>query len=89
MESIKLFISTHHEFCAGLAMVSVGLFLVMGAIRRWAWLLELGGNEYRNMGLIQAALYHKFGDRYLQIRMIFIGAMLIICGSLFAWLANK
>lgn len=76
-DQLKDWVATHRVLTCGIFSIFIGVFIVIGSVLRWKWLVkELF--EYRRMSLLSAALYEKYGVSYLRIRNIMLGSLLLI-----------
>ena len=84
MESIKnFFVNTipnyfkEHPSYSGLSLAVVGLFIIIGCIRDWNWLMASDGSVFNMSWII-----NTFGRKAARIYIGLLGAVLVGCGIL-------
>lgn len=63
--------------CVAWLFVGVGVILLIGAIRRWEWVLQMQGT--RPFGSLYR-LGHIWGEKGYRVGMILISVCIIACG---------
>ncbi|MCQ4874448.1 MULTISPECIES: immunity 17 family protein [Odoribacteraceae] len=72
--------------CVAWLFVGVGVILLIGAIRRWEWVLQMQGT--RPFGSLYR-LGHIWGEKGYRVGMILISVCIIACGFVLFFLMRQ
>lgn len=65
---------------AGLVIAGLGALLLVGALRRWKWALDMTGQKSaRPLGFL-TLLHDLFGEEGVRAGTIFLASIMIACG---------
>lgn len=64
----------------GLVFVAAGVLLLVGAIRRWKWVLDMTGQKSNKPFVFLSVMHDWFGENGVRIGIIVISVLIIICG---------
>lgn len=79
MEKEQDFFSKITPTNAGLILIAIGALLIIGAIRRWKWVLDMTGQRKDKPNLL-LWLYKHFGEDGLRVGIIISSIFIIIGG---------
>lgn len=65
---------------SGLIVAGVGTLLLVGAICRWKWTLDMTGQKTARPFGFLTLLHDFFGDEGVRAGTIFLAAVLVACG---------
>lgn len=65
---------------SGLIVAGLGALLLVGALRRWKWALDMTGQKTGKPFGFLTLLHDFFGDEGVRAGTIFLAAMLVVCG---------
>lgn len=69
--------------CVAWLVVGVGVVLLVGAIRKWRWVLQMQGT--RPFGFLYW-LGHVWGEKGYRVGMILVSVCIIACGVMLVFL---
>lgn len=79
MEQVQDFFSNLTPTSGGVFIIALGTLLLIGAIRRWKWALDMTGQRNGEPNFL-LWLYDVFGEKGLRIGMIIGNIFIILCG---------
>lgn len=86
MENQQDFLAKLPKESAGLFLAATGVLLLIGAIRRWKWVLDMTGQRSAHPFGFLTLMQDWFGDNGVRIGMIIMSVILIICGMVLFFL---
>lgn len=82
------YIEQHKVFLGGIVCCLLGIGMILSGIFNWRHGIDKDSRP-DNFSFIGYALYQKFGYRYLRIRNVFLGVLLVALGVLLVWSQGK
>lgn len=64
----------------GLLMVAAGVLLLVGAICRWKWVLDMTGEKSNKPWGFLSLMHDWFGENGVRIGIMIMSVLIIICG---------
>lgn len=80
MENEQDFFAKLPKEYAGLVFVAAGVLLLVGAICRWKWVLDMTGQKSNKPFAFLPVLHDWFGENGVRIGIMIMSVIIIICG---------
>ena len=80
MEQEQHFFEKLPKESVGLVFITVGILLLVGAINRWKWVLDITGEKSNKPFSFLSIMHDWFGENGIRIGIIIISVLIIICG---------
>lgn len=88
MENEQDFFAKLPKEYVGLVFVAAGVLLLVGAIRRWKWVLDMTGQKSNKPFAFLSLMHDWFGENGVRIGIMIMSVIVILCGVVLAVLAR-
>lgn len=80
MENEQDFFARLPKEYVGLVFVAAGVLLLVGAICRWKWVLDMTGQKSNKPFAFLSLMHDWFGENGVRIGIMIMSVIIILCG---------